>query len=203
MYLSKMHELEQQLKKKLELQCQVNNAGLNRRNLTNNDWYNKNKTHRKFAHYFFGMYDTWEKIKQFIGALFLEVDVNYVYTGPEADVSEFEKVLLAIMQARRNYDVTTLGIIIGRNKGRVTRYLNQWMPKLGRVGSYLSILDTDLTAYFMTSEECEKERIPHYNNHPDNFKNFFDACIPRDFIDVGIDPIGSLLDGKYLLTDTT
>ena len=99
------------------------------------------------------------------------------------------------MRARRNYDVTTLHIIIG-NKGCVSRYLDEWMPRLGKVGSYLSILDMDLTADFMTSEECEKEGIPHYNNHPDKFKNFFDACIPQEFVDVGIDPIGSLLDGK-------
>ena len=37
----------------------------------------------------------------------------------------------------------------------------------------------------------------------DKFKNFFDACIPQEFVDVGIDPIGSLLDGKDFLTDTT
>ena len=38
------------------------------------------------------------------------------------------------MRARRNYDVTTLHIIIG-NKGCVSRYLDEWMPRLGKVGS--------------------------------------------------------------------
>ena len=77
------------------------------------------------------------------------------------------------------------------------------MPKLGKVGSYLSTLDMDLTADFMTSAECKQEGILHYKNHPDKYKNFFDACIPNEFVDVGIDPIGSLLDGKDFLTDRT
>ena len=57
-YLSKVQSLERQLKQQSELQCQVEEAGLNRINLTNSEWYNKNKTHCKLAHYFYGMYDT-------------------------------------------------------------------------------------------------------------------------------------------------
>ena len=76
-YLTKMQELEQQLKQQSKLQCQVDNSGLNRRNLTKSKWYNKNKTHHRFAHYLFGMYETWEEKKHFIGTLFPEVDVNY------------------------------------------------------------------------------------------------------------------------------
>ena len=183
-YLNIVQSLERQLKQQSELQCQVDNAGLNRRNLTNSEWYNKNKTHRKFAHYFYGIYDTWEEIKHFIGALFPKVDINYIYKGPHVDVSDFEKVLLCIMRARRDYNITTLAIIIGRDTGMVSRYLDQWMPKLGKVGSYLSILDMDLTADFMTSAECEQEGLLHYNNHPDEYKNFFDACIRNKFVDV-------------------
>ena len=68
------------------------------------------------------MYDTWEDIKHFIGALFPKVDINYVYEGLHVDVSDFEKVLLCIMRARRYYDITTLAIIIGRDMGMVSRY---------------------------------------------------------------------------------
>ena len=88
------------------------------------------------------------------------------------------------MQARKNYDITPLGIIIGRNKGRVIIHLNQWMSKLGKMGFYLSVLDMDLTMDFMTREECEKEGIPQHDTHSDNFKNFFDACIPHELVDM-------------------
>ena len=131
------------------------------------------------------------------------MDTSYVYKGPNVEMSDFAKFLLTIMRARRDYDITTLAIIIGRDTGRVSRYFDQWIPMLGKVGSYLSILDMDLTADFMTSAECKQEEILHYKNHPDKYKNFFDACIPNKFVNVGIDLIGSLLYGKDFLTDTT
>ena len=118
----------------------VKRSGLSRASI----WSDQFHTRRKDAAKFLWGFPTWEETKEYVGAFFPELSVEWGNT-PEAHLTAFEKCLLARMRIHRAFEFEALGAIFDRSVGSIQAYVDEWISKWGEVGQDLSILDLDKT----------------------------------------------------------
>ena len=57
-------------------------------------------------------------------------------------LTDFEELLTACMRARCNFGYKAICLIVGKqSKGAVSGYMDKWLPRLGKRGQDMSILD--------------------------------------------------------------
>ena len=121
-------------------------------------------------------------------------------------LTEYEEVLVCLMRSHRAYDVKTLGSIWGRtSEGWATRIFQKWMPKLGRIGLFMSILDRDFMLDYVSVEVAREKNLPHSQiSVPDGeIKNYAEKSLPKEYEEKGekYQRVGAIVDGKVFMTD--
>lgn len=57
---------------------------------------------------------------------------------------------------------------------------------------------------YMTEKQFQDKEIGYYSSsEPGKFKNYMEAYIPTEFLSVGMDLQGTLVDSKDFVTDTS
>ena len=118
----------------------VKSSGLSRASI----WSDQFHARRKDAAKFLWGFRTWEETKEYVGAFFPELSVEWGNT-PEAHLTAFEKCLLARMRIHRAFEFEALASIFDRTVGSIQAYVDEWIPRWGEAGQDLSILELDKT----------------------------------------------------------
>ena len=121
-------------------------------------------------------------------------------------LTEYEEVLVCLMRSHRAYDVKTLGSIWRRtSEGWATRIFQKWMPKLGRIGLFMSILDRDFMLDYVSVEVAREKNLPHSQiSVPDGeIKNYAEKSLQKEYEEKGekYQRVGAIVDGKVFMTD--
>ena len=74
----------------------------------------------------------------------------------EGDITKFEKYCMCSMIAWQGFLNPTVGAVYGRDPSSVSRYRNDWMPRLGIAGAYLSELDMELNHNWIPMEMAKE-----------------------------------------------
>jgi hypothetical protein len=112
--------------------------GLSRTSLISDSWHSR---HPQAALFLFGIPNDWIETKIFLcEGLFPDMKPIGRRTGP---LTEFEQVIITLMRMRRGYELLTLACIFGKSKTCISRTLDKWLPIMGCMGRYMSILDID------------------------------------------------------------
>ncbi len=171
--------------------------GLSRSLLTSDLWHSE---HPKAASFLFG-FATWNETKIFLtDGLFPNMEPCGAITGP---LTDFEQVLITCMRMRRKYEHQTLAFIIDKSERRIQVMLDKWLPIMGRMGRFLSILYIDMNFDFISKQDAIKNNLPHSSFcTQQKYKNYFDACVPKVYEDLEMSTTGALVDGKDFTVDT-
>jgi len=103
-------------------------GGLSRRNLTCRKWHDKNS---HYARHFFGLGENYSHVETYVTEVWFP-EVEPVGGTGNANLTEFEEVLVCLMRSHRAYDVKTLGSIWGRtSEGWATRIFRSGCQNLG------------------------------------------------------------------------
>jgi len=194
------------MKELMKEHIRITDSGLNRATLSSGEWH---KAHSSGSHsssrFLFGIEDDFDQLRILLTEGFF-VDVDPIGGTGDDPVTDFEKILLCLMRMRRRYEYQTLAYIVGRSEGQISRYMDEWLPKLGRVvGRFCCRLDMDKQHDYISAEHAEELGVPHSSTEqaPTN-RFFFDDATPREFRDEeGMDMIAAMKDGKDFMTDTT
>ena len=169
-----------------------------RGSLSSNEWHSNNKN---AAHFLFGFGDDWGCVKAIIKAAFPEVDTENINILEK--VTPFEQVLISLMRMRQGLSYEYLALFMGRNISRVSLWCSDWIPKLGRIGKYLHILDMDLEHDYISKEKAITHGVPHVTTEDKEIvSTFFKACVTKNFKDAKLENVAILLDGKDFCSDT-
>jgi len=189
------------LKKELDIQQKIElSEGLNRHSITSDAWHKENP---EASHYLFGL-GTFDQFKCYICEVFFP-DVEFAFRS-SGNLTEFEQLQLVLMKVHRDYEDNTVKIIFQRTgHSFVADIMKKWMPKLKRLGLYMSILDLDYTMDYVSEEDAREHQLPHYNiegSPRDKHKNYLRATLPQEYIEAGYSDVGALVDGMVIRTDT-
>mmetsp|Transcript_23203 Transcript_23203/g.66979 ORF Transcript_23203/g.66979 Transcript_23203/m.66979 type:complete len:158 (+) Transcript_23203:1596-2069(+) len=81
----------------------------------------------------------------------------------------------------------------------------KWMPKLGRVGLFMSILDRDFMLDYVSVEDSREKALPHseISVPKDEIKNYAERSLPKEYEVKGpkYQRVGAIVDGKVFMTD--
>lgn len=139
-----------------EYQDKVSTTGLTRKALLSSKWHKKNS---HMANYLVG-FEKWSEFKAFIKRAFIlwDVDVNIDHSevNETTPITDFEKICICVMMARRAFRRPTLGAIYDRTPSAITGYTKQWVPQLGLVSHFLSELRMEKIHYVLTEEQAKE-----------------------------------------------
>jgi hypothetical protein len=147
------------------------------------------------ASFLFGIPNSWNETKIFLtDRLFPDMEPCGSSTGPPTD---FEQVLITLMRMRCGYEYKTLAYIIGKSEKRIQVILDKWLPIMGCMGRYLSILDIGMNFDYISKEDAIKYNSPHSGtcSQQEN-RNYFDACVPKVYEDLAMSTTGALCRRK-------
>lgn len=207
--LKRGHDLEvaslqatvQSLRAELNQCVRLEVSGINRTTISSVEWHRKNPDMCRFL---FGVMDDFGQLQTLLTQGFFP-DVEVATGSGDDAVTQFEKILLCLVRMRRRFELKTLGALIGRHKSQVSRYMDEWLPELGRVGRYCSRLDMDKLHDYVSAEDAALLEVPHSSNQPaPKHRFFYQDALPLEFsVEEGMDFIAALKDGKDFMTDTT
>jgi hypothetical protein len=121
-------------------------------------------------------------------------------TGP---LTEFEQLLITCMRMQCGYEHQTLAFIVNKSKRCIQVMFDKWLPIMGRMGRFLSILDIDMNFDFLSKQDAIKNNLPHSSScTKQKYKHYFDACVPKVYEDLEMSTTGALVDGKDFTVDT-
>lgn len=107
------------------------------------------------------------------------------------------------MRIHRNYDGETLVKYWGKqDPSTLTKVFQKWMPRIGRIGLHLSILDLDFNLDYLSAEDAEKHGVDHSSFHAASPSSYIEAAVPEEYKKRGYENVGALVDGKVFMTDT-
>lgn len=153
-------------------------CGLSGLLLTSAQWHKDNPDACK--KYF--QFPTFDELKAYLGA-FWPADFGdtvaeakrFASSLPKQKLTKFERCLITMMRlngsGERLYD---LKIVWGRSERAISKAIKSWLPKFGKIGNMLSILD--IPEHYLTK-----------------------AC-PQPFKDAKMVKIAGLVDGKVIMT---
>jgi hypothetical protein len=134
-----------------EFEEKVRMTGLSRLSILNPKW------HAKYPHmcnYLFG-FEKWDHFKAFVEAAFFECNVDVNVSG-KGFITPSEKICMCCMMGRRDYRRPTVGSIYGQDPSTISSYTNEWVPKLGRIGHFLSELSLEKTHNFFDEDTARR-----------------------------------------------
>ena len=192
----KIEQLEQCMEREKEIE---DFGGLSRKNVTNRTWHDK---HEKMGRHLWGL-GTYSQTICYITKVWFPDVVEESRSGADR-FTELEEVLICIMKVHRDYTVTTLGSIWHRDGNSwFPRIAHKWMPRLGKIGLYMSILDLSFMLDYIPADLACSHGVPHSSTSPQpQHTSYSNATVPRNFRDRGHERIGAIVDGKVFMTDT-
>ena len=197
---NKLELKEAQLKAALEREQEMKKeGGVSRNNFTNEAWH---KDHPKMAHHWWGL-GKYSHARTYITEVFFP-NVKPTFGSGREPCTEYEEVLVCLMRMHRNYESQSLCAMWGRKSPSwASAIFQKWMPRLGRVGLYMSILDLDFTVDYISREEADRLGLPHYlTSNQLGQTSYTKATVPVQYINLGYGNVGALVDGKVFMTET-
>jgi len=123
----------------------------------------------------FFRFESWELLKDFIEDMH---DLPYERPDKRKGLSKFEQCLLTLFYIESGCNLQFIAQVYGfADHTTVSKIVNAWVPVWGEVGRHLSILP-GLTSAVM------------------------DELVPQSYIDLGLEDVGAILDGKDWYTET-
>jgi hypothetical protein len=158
-FLTTALDLQMALKMQQQLDC-LGRIGLPRSNLISDRWHKINKF--ATAHLFGGVYQDWDCFKEMTTMAYFLGMVVAGGGGIDNKITEFEKMMMAMMRAYRGYKYETIGLIFGEDRRRIGEYVTEYDDQLGKLGLYLSDNDVDLTHDYVSKEKVLELNLPHF-----------------------------------------
>jgi len=112
------------------------NGGLNRENLTSDEWHEVNPT---AANNLFG-FKNWKETKLYMCAFWDVVPPSTTHVIENMPLCQFEKLLITKMRFQLGLNVITLGFIWEKTRSHLGRIILKYSPWWGKVGRHLSNL---------------------------------------------------------------
>jgi hypothetical protein len=168
----------QQLMDSLKLSMdRLDRSGLSSDNLLRSTWHN---SHPLASHHLFGL-GKWDYCVNWCLLFFDELEDperldGNASTGNTKKLSLFRQCLIAKMRIHRGFPTQTLANIWNVSQATISHYLHVWIPKWGRVGQEISILDVT--------------------------PGFLKASLPSSFEKAGLGMATVEVDGKDFLKET-
>jgi len=123
----------------------------------------------------FFRFESWGHLKDFIEDMH---DLPYERPDKRKGLSKFEQCLLTLFYIESGCNLQFIAQVYGfADHTTVSKIVNAWVPVWGEVGRHLSILP-GLTSAVM------------------------DELVPQSYIDLGLEDVGAILDGKDWYTET-
>jgi hypothetical protein len=77
------------------------------------------------------------------------------------------------------------------------------MPRLGKIGLFMSILDLDFMLDYIPEDVALSKNIPHSStSDASQFTSYIKATVPKVLVEKGLERVGAIVDGKVFMTDT-
>lgn len=140
-------------------------TGMSRKSLCSDDFY---KSRPDLALHLYGL--PWEQHKEVGDALFGTDDEDIddlkengwdVNVTGEGDMTPFEKYSICVMICKQGFKEETVAAFYGRDRSVISRYKDEWMPKLGAAGADMSELDLEMNHNIFDEEECQRLGVPY------------------------------------------
>lgn len=154
----------------------LDQEGLTRKNICSPDWHEAHPAACKDLFGFKNFPELVVYLACFWPENFESGSLTYHHGVKTQDhITCFEKCLIAKMRMHRKQTLRHLSWIWGRSRRSIGRYVYEWVPKWGKVGLQLSLLD-----------------IPPF---------FLKEAMPQEYKDAKLENTGALLDGKVIMTE--
>jgi len=146
--------------------------------LTSSRWQLANADYREVNDEWYKFYTGFISAKHMVAwasIFWPNLEVSYGIKKKD-NLTLWERLTLAYMRLHRDLEVAALAIFWGVSEWVVRGCVSYWVPRIGRIGLFLS--DLDVTPEFMT------------------------AAMPRAFVDAGMGTVAAMVDGKDFETET-
>jgi len=155
----KTHTKEMESQHEL-LTAQLVEGGLNRKALINDD-YHKNKPW--LSKYLYGR--PWEAHKAIGEACFGDIVEGFTCdVNGEGEITPFEKYSIVCMAARKGIEQPAFAAIYDRSQPSISRYWKEWMPRLGKIGGFMSELSLEMNHNMVSIDDCKENSILYMDN---------------------------------------
>lgn len=198
---AQLKDKEEKLEHAIQMEEQLKEmSGLSRLHLTSKEWHKENSQH---AHHFWGLGSYSKTVTYITKVWWPEIEPKVI--SSDDYFSECEEVLICLIRIHRDYHVKTLGSIWGhKGEGWATRLFRKWMPKLGKMGLHMSILDRDFMLDYVSAEYAKEHGLPHssFPEFEGKVKSYAEVFLPEKYKKKGYERVGAIVDGKVFMTDT-
>lgn len=151
----KYHKADLEMQNEI-ITTQLMSTGLTRLSILSNNYHEDKPWLSK---YLFGK--TW---KQHLGIAEVVFEVKPTAVTLGSPITEFEKYCICAMIARRGYTQNTAAAIYDVDRSRISRYMKNWMPKLGTAGGDCSELDLVMNHNVFSIDYCKENNLPYMEN---------------------------------------
>lgn len=165
----KSAEYKAKLEEKISVECDgltqrlIHSGGLNRWALLSDSYHEKKPWVAKFL-----FSRPWNQHKARGRACFgdwvPDFDCNVTLEGDDPPITPFEKYCMACMIVWQGFLYPTVAAIYNRTDSSVSRYMAEWMPLLGKAGSYMSELDLNMNHNYLPIDVCKANGVPYMEN---------------------------------------